>query len=78
MGDQRIRLQLSAGPRDIFLFHGIQTGSEPHPASYTMSTWVLFPRGMRLGSEVHFLPPPSAEVKNMWSCASTPSYVGMM
>jgi hypothetical protein len=35
------------------------------------------PRVKRLGNEADHSPPPTAEVKNAWSCMSTPPYVSM-
>jgi len=50
-------------------YSGVQTGSG---AGYR---W-LFPRRVkRLGREADHSPPSSAEVKNGWSCTSTPPYV---
>jgi hypothetical protein len=53
----------------------IQTGSESHPASYTMGTEVLFRGVKRPGLEADHSSPSSAEVKNEWSYTSTPPYV---
>jgi hypothetical protein len=43
----------------------------------TAGTEGLFPRVKQLGYEADYSPPPSSEVKNSWSYASTPSYVFM-
>jgi hypothetical protein len=43
----------------------VQTGSEAHPASCTMGTAGLFPRGkVRPGRDADHSPPSSTEVKN--------------
>jgi hypothetical protein len=52
--------------------HRVQTGSGPHPASYPTSTGDYFPGVKRPGREAEHSPPSSAEVKNEWSCTSTP------
>jgi hypothetical protein len=57
------RVQFPTVARDIFLLHSVQTGSEAHPAFYTMSTGALFPGGKAAGREADCSPPPfGAEV----------------
>jgi hypothetical protein len=59
--------------RDFSLDHRVQIGSGAHPASYPTGTGSSFP-GIKLpGCEDDSSPPSSAEVKNAWSYASTPS-----
>jgi hypothetical protein len=48
-----------------------------HPASYPMGTGALSLGVKRQGREADHLPPSSAEVKNEWSCTSTPQYAFM-
>jgi hypothetical protein len=62
---------------EFFLHHRIQTGSGTHPASNPMSTRGSFLRVKRPGRETDHSPPPSAQVKNSWSYASTPQYAFM-
>jgi len=45
--------------------------SGAHPASYQMGTRGSFP-GSKAGRDATHSPPSSAEVKNAWSCISTP------
>jgi hypothetical protein len=45
----------------LFLLHSVQTGSEAHPAPYTMGTGDFTPRVKR---EADHSPSSSAEVKN--------------
>jgi hypothetical protein len=49
--------------RDFSLFHSIQTGSGPHPASYLMGTEAVSPGVKLLGRESDHSP-SSAEVTN--------------
>jgi hypothetical protein len=53
-----IAVGFDAGAGDFSLRHRVQTGSEAHPASYTMSTGGSFP-----GDEAAGAAPCSAEVK---------------
>ena len=46
---------------------------DAHTASYSMGTVVSYPGINRPGREVNHSPPFSAEVKNEWSCDSTPA-----
>jgi hypothetical protein len=51
--------------QNFSLLHSVQTGSEAHPAPYTMGTGGLFSLGVkRPGREVDHSPPSSAKVKN--------------
>jgi hypothetical protein len=59
----------------LSLRHCIQTGSEAHKASYRMVTGEYFVGAKRSGREADYLPPSSAEVKNLWRHTSTPPYV---
>jgi hypothetical protein len=57
-----------------FLFrYRLQTGSGAHPASCPKGT----PEVKQPGREADHSSPPSAEVKNAWSCTSFPQYVFM-
>jgi hypothetical protein len=67
------RSQIRGRGNGIFsLCHRIQTGSGAHPASYPMSTGVKRP-----GRDSDHSLLSRAEVKNGWSCTSTPTYVFM-
>jgi hypothetical protein len=72
-----VRFPLGAG--NFSLHHRVQNGSGAHPASYPMVKVLrtLSLRVKRLGCEAGHSPPSSAEVKNAWSCTSTPQYVFM-
>jgi hypothetical protein len=59
------------------LRHNVQTGSGTHPASYAMGTRVISSGEKRPRHEADHSPPSSAEVKNAWSCTSTPTFVCM-
>jgi hypothetical protein len=50
----------------------VQNGSGAHPASFLMRSRGSFSRVKRSGDEADHSPPSSAEVKNAWSCTSTP------
>jgi hypothetical protein len=50
--------------QDCSLFHGIQTSSGAHPASYPMGTGGSFPGVKWQGHEADHSLPSSAEVKN--------------
>jgi hypothetical protein len=52
--------------------HRVQNDSGAHPASCPMGTRGYFHGMKRPGSEADHSPPSSAEVKNVWSYASTP------
>jgi len=47
------------------------SGSEPHPASYSMGTGVVSRRVERPGRDADHSPPSSVEIKNEWSYTST-------
>jgi hypothetical protein len=49
--------------------------SGPHPTSYTVSTGSSFHGAKWQGHEADHSPPSNAEVKDVWSCISTPLYV---
>jgi hypothetical protein len=51
-----------------FSRHSVQTGSGIHSASCPLGTWVKRP-----GREVDHSSPYSTEVKNAWSCTSSPN-----
>jgi len=58
--------------RGIFLFSKTdQTAPEAQPASYSIGTGVL-PGLKLLERDADHSPPSSAQVKNEWSCTSTP------
>jgi hypothetical protein len=50
----------------------VQTGSETHPASYSIGTGASFP-----GRETDHSPPTSAELKKIWIYTYIPLYVLM-
>jgi hypothetical protein len=61
-GDDRgIGVRFPAGAREFSLLHNTQTGSEAHPASYTMDNDGSFPgvkaaRGVKLTTHFHQVP----------------------
>jgi hypothetical protein len=55
----------------------VSMGVVRHPVSYLVGTRDSFPGVKRPGREADHSPPSSAEVKNTWSCISTPKYVFM-
>jgi hypothetical protein len=55
--------------RHISLLHSVRTGSEAHPASYTMDNWDYFFMGQSDRSVKLIL----CRVRNEWSYNSTPS-----
>jgi hypothetical protein len=61
--------------KDFSLRHRIQTGSAAYPASCSVLFSSSFPGVKRPELETNYLPPSNAEVKNAWSCTSTPLYV---
>jgi len=69
------RNSIPAGRREFFSLHRVQTGSGAHTASKPVGTGALSPWVKRPRQEAHHLPPPTAEVKNTWSCTSTHPYV---
>jgi len=56
----------------FFLHHRVQTGSGAHASSYPMGIRGSFRALKRLGREANHSPPPSADVKNIWSYTSNP------
>jgi hypothetical protein len=67
-----------AGARDFSVLHSVQTGSEAHPASYTMSTGASFPVWVKwLGHEAGHSPSPSAKVKNGGAIFQLPTHIYM-
>jgi hypothetical protein len=73
--DSRVQFLIVAG--NFSLHHHVQNSSGAHPASYPMGTRALFLGVKQLGCEADHSPPSSAEVKNVWSCTSTPQYAFM-
>jgi hypothetical protein len=61
--------------RHFSLPQNVQTGSDTHPASYSIGIWG-FPGKKRPGHEVDYSPPSSAKVKNEWSYTSAPPWCG--
>jgi len=61
--------------RDFSLLRNVQTGSEAHPASYSMRDSFLGVK--RPGPEVNYSPPSSAEAKTEWIYTSSPLYAFM-
>jgi hypothetical protein len=72
LDDQGSRVRIPAGPGNFSLHHRVQNGSGAHPASYRMGTRGFFLGVKRPARETDHSPPSSAEVKNAWSCTSTP------
>jgi hypothetical protein len=65
LDDRAIGVRSSAGAKDFSSNLCIQTGSEAHPASFTVSTGGPFPGvKSRPGSDADHSPPSSAEVVN--------------
>jgi hypothetical protein len=70
-----LRSSSRSGVKNFFLLHVVETGSGAYPGSYEMDT-----RGSFLGIklqvyevyEAYHSPAPSMEVRNMWTCTSTP------
>ena len=54
------------------LLQNAQTGSGAQPSYYTEGTEFFFTKVKQPRCEVDHSPPSSAEVKNGWSCTSTP------
>jgi hypothetical protein len=69
-GWSEVRVPAVAG--NFSLHHRVQNGSEALPSSYPMGTGALSLGVKRPGREANHSPPSSAEVKNAWSCTSTP------
>jgi hypothetical protein len=65
-------VRFPAGAGNFSLHHRVQNGSGAHPASYPMDTGAFSLAVKRPGREADHSPPSSAEVKNAWSCTSTP------
>jgi hypothetical protein len=60
-------IRFLARPRNVSLFHSIQTRSGAYSVSYSMCTGGCFPRGLKHQSrEADHSPPTTAEVKNTW------------
>jgi hypothetical protein len=60
-----------AEDRNFSVHHRVQTGSEAHPASYTMGTRAVSLEVKQPGREADHTPPSSAKVKNAWNYTST-------
>ena len=61
-----------AEARGLSVVRNVSPGCMAHPSSYAVGTGLLlFIGGKRPGSELNTLP-PSAEVKNEWSCTCSP------
>jgi hypothetical protein len=63
LDDWGSRVRFAAGAGNLSLHHRVKTGSEAHPASYSMDTRGSFPEVKRPGCEADHSPPSSAEVK---------------
>jgi hypothetical protein len=65
LGDRAIEVRYPAGTKDFSSNLCVQTGSEAHPASYTMGTGGPFPGGKaQPGRDADHSLPSSAEFKN--------------
>ena len=65
--DPEISVRFQSGTKYLYLFQGVQTGSEPHLASSSLIIGYSFPCDKACHSSSCNL-----EVKNEWSYASTP------
>jgi hypothetical protein len=63
--------------KDFLLLHSVNTGSETHPASYTMGIGGPSPEVKRQGRETDHSSPSGTEVKNGGVNTSTPPHVFM-
>jgi hypothetical protein len=72
LDDRVSRVRFPEGAGNFSLHHCVQNGSGAHPASYPMDTRGLSLGVKRPGREADHSPTSSAEVKNAWSCTSTP------
>ena len=72
-GRSGFRIPIAA--RDFVPLQNVQTGSGAHPASSLIRTEVLPREIKRSGHKINLSYPPSAEVTNQWSYASTPSFM---
>jgi hypothetical protein len=61
----------SISSRDM-TFQNVQTPTEVHPASYSLTTRQSFRMEKVDGAAFDSLLPPSFEIKHEWSCSSTP------
>jgi hypothetical protein len=65
LDDWAIGVRSPAGAKDFYSSLCVQTGSEAHPASWTMGTGGPFPGvKARPGRDADHSPPSSAEVEN--------------
>jgi hypothetical protein len=64
LNDRAIGIRSLAGTNDFSSILCVQTGSEAHPASCTISTRVLSPGQSAAGADADHSPPSSAEVSN--------------
>jgi hypothetical protein len=60
---------------NFFLRHRVQKVSGAHPASFPRGIRGSYPGNKAAGREADHSPQSSAEVKNAWSCISTPQYI---
>jgi hypothetical protein len=58
-----IGVRFSAGARNFYPYHRVQTDSGAHPASYSVCTGGFLPEVKAAGREAHHSPPSSAEIK---------------
>jgi hypothetical protein len=59
------------------ILQNVKTGCGAHPPSHQMDTGVPYPGVKQPGREANHSPPSSADIKNAWSCNSTPPNVFM-
>ena len=62
---------------DFSRLQDVQTGNEAHPLSYSVGTGILLLGVKRPGRDVNHALPPSADVKNEWSCNFAPPIQGV-
>jgi hypothetical protein len=62
---------------ELSFVHIVQTGSEPHSASYPMRTSGTFHGDKVAEREAEHSPPTSAEVKETWIYSYNPPYIFM-
>ena len=70
----RSGVRIPVGASDCSVLPGVMTGCGAHPACFQWVT-ASFPGVKRPGREVNKSPPCIAEVKNEWSCTSSPIHL---
>jgi hypothetical protein len=65
-------VRFQAGAKDFSLLRNLQTGSETHPASYSIGWGSSFPVIKRSGRECDHSPQSSIEINDSWGYTFTP------